>query len=124
MSATESERARSAFWKKSDHLSPAIFNQTFACLSSSLRRATAAAEFRHAPFPTAPFRVKVGGDSPAGQAKWQRCTICLSISVQSANLALHTESNLDFLPSGDFLCDVLKRLAMYPFQAPEVKPLE
>ena len=62
-------------------------------------------------FPTLPFVRKVGDGSLAEQAKWQHCSIILSISVHTANPTQpYIESDLDFLPSGDFLCDILQSI--------------
>ena len=68
-----------------------------------------------------PFARNVGDGRLPKQAKWQHCHTGPTISMHIANPTLYTESNLDFLPSGNFLCDILQK---YPFHAPEVSPLE
>ena len=57
---------------------------------------------------TAPFAHKVGDGRPPKQGKWQHWQTGPTISMHIASPTLYTESNLDFLPSGDFLCEILQ----------------
>ena len=56
----------------------------------------------------APFACKVGDGRPPKQGKWQHWQTGPTISMYIANPTLYTESNLDFLPSGDLLCEILQ----------------
>ena len=54
-----------------------------------------------------PFVHKVGDGRPPKQGKWQHCQTGPTISIHIANPTLYTGSNLDFLPSGDTLSNIL-----------------
>ena len=56
----------------------------------------------------APFAHKVSDGRPPKLEKWQHWQTGSTISMHIANPTLYTESNLDFLPSGDFLCEILQ----------------
>ena len=64
----------------------------------------------HCEITNLPFAHKVGEGSPAKEPKWQHCQTSHTISMHIANPTLYTESNLDFLPSGDSLCNILQSI--------------